>query len=56
MAAQGFGKAEEIMIDGKYSVLQVHETLSNAINDAVNGKLGVIAQLENKKNSPKKNN
>lgn len=56
LAAQGFGKAEEKMIDGKYSALQVHETLSNAINDAVNGKLGVIAKLESKKNSPKKIN
>ncbi len=54
-AAQGLGKAKEKMVNGKYSAIQVQEALSNAINDAVNGKSGVIAKLDNKKNYPKKN-
>ncbi len=56
LAVQGTGKAEEKLINGKFSAVQVHEALFNAIDDAVNGKHGAIAKFENQKNSPKNNN
>ena len=52
LAAQGIGKAEEKRIDGKISAVQVHEALTNAVHDAINGKFGLLAKME----KGKKNN
>ena len=56
LAAQGTGKAEEKLVNGTFSAVQVHEALFNAIDDALNGKHGAIAKLENQKKSPKNKN